>query len=194
MSAGITGWAVRTLRVAGTLGRGKRRNLECACEPVERRLLLSTATFNSPTSLTVTGARAPIVAGRFHGTDNPNDMAVATATSVQILDGSSNGTFTLGQSIALPANPAAINPFQEGDFSGNGTLDITLDSHNSGTGDGVITYETNDGSANFTAGQTTSITDGGAGFTPIAISMATAKAIWRSSASPERAASLYWLY
>ena len=42
-----------------------------------------------------------------------------------------------------------------------------LDSHNSGTGDGQITYETSNGDGTFTAGSISNITDGGAGFTPI---------------------------
>ena len=168
MSFGRTGGCVRRFKGDSRFRASIARAMACVCEPIERRRLLSTATFASPTSVTVTGARAPLVAGRFNGSSNPNDIAVATATTVQILTGSSNGVFTLGSSIPLPANPAAINPFQEGDFSGSGNLDIALDSHNSGTGDGEITYETNDGSGTFTAGPITSITDGGAGFTPIA--------------------------
>ncbi|HET6246636.1 MAG TPA: Ig-like domain repeat protein [Tepidisphaeraceae bacterium] len=144
----------------------KHANL-CVCENVESRVLLSTSTFATPTSITVTGARAPLVGERFNGSSSPADIAVATATTVQILTGSGSGTFTLGASIPLPANPAAESPYSTGDYSGSGTEDIVLNSYNSSTGNGEITYETNDGSANFTAGPVTDITNGGDGFVPI---------------------------
>lgn len=136
------------------------------CEVVESRVMLS-ATFATPVTVSVPGAEAPMVVDRFDGSSNPYGLAVATPTAVQILSGGTNGAFTLGQSIPLPADPAAISPFESGDFSGSGTIDIALDSHNAGTGDGEITYETNNGAGSFTAGTVTPITDGGAGFTPI---------------------------
>ena len=144
--------------------RGRR----CMCEAVESRWLLSTATFATPTSVSVPGARAPLVSSAFDGPGNPLGLAVATATSVQILNGSSSGAYTLGASIPLPADPASVSPFETGNYTGSNVGDIVLDSYNPGTGDGKLTYETCNGNGTFTQGSVTPITDGGAGFTPIA--------------------------
>lgn len=145
----------------------KSRTTRCVCESVEGRVLLSGATFETPTSVSLTGARGPLIAASFNGTDAPIDVAVATPTAVQILTGSSGGVFTLGSSITFPANPASESPFHVGDFTGSGSEDIVLDSHNSVTGNGTLTYEANNGNATFTAGAVTVVTDGGKGFTPI---------------------------
>ena len=145
----------------------KSRTTRCVCESVEGRVLLSGATFQTPTSVSLTGARGPLVAASFNGSGTPIDIAVATSTAVQILTGSSGGIFTLGSSITFPANPASESPFNVGDFTGSGSEDIVLDTHNSVTGNGTLTYEANNGNATFAAGAVTSITDGGKGFTPI---------------------------
>jgi len=158
---------VSRLRVLSKSNMQKRTGPGCVCEPVERRVLLSVASFATPQSVSVSGARAPVVAARFNGSGHPIDLAVATATAVQILTGSSNGTFTLGSSVPFPANSAAESPFQVGNYSGSGTSDIVLDSHDSGTGDGDITYQTDNGNGTFTAGSVSTITDGGNGFTPV---------------------------
>jgi hypothetical protein len=142
------------------------------CEPVERRVLLSTASFATPLSVSVPGAQAPLMSAQFHGSDHPADFAVATSTTVQILDGSSGGAFTLGATIPLPADPATQTPFVIGDFSGDGSNDIVLNSVHSSTGDGVLTYETSNGNGTFTTGPVSMITNGGEGFTPISAAAA----------------------
>ncbi len=167
MSLFRSGRRVGQSNVQTKLNLRKARRLECACEAVEGRVLLSGATFGTPNSVSLTGARGPLIAAKFNGSSSPIDVAVATPTTVQILTGSSNGTFSLGSSIAFPANPAAESPFHVGNFTGSGSEDIVLDSHNTGTGNGTLTYEANNGDATFTVGTVTSITDGGAGFTPI---------------------------
>lgn len=137
------------------------------CEAIEPRVLLSGATFATPQTINLTGAHSPVVASKFHGSGHPIDLAVATASAVQILNGSSGGSFSIGSSISLPAGAATESPFQVGNYTGSGSSDIVLDSHNSGTGDGQITYESSNGDGTFTAGSVSTITDGGQGFTPI---------------------------
>jgi hypothetical protein len=108
-----------------------------------------------------------VVASKFHGSGHPIDLAVATTSAVQILNGSSGGSFSIGSSIPLPSGAATESPFEVGDYTGSGSGDIVVDSHDSGTGDGDITYESSNGNGTFTAGTVSTITDGGNGFTPI---------------------------
>ena len=139
----------------------------CACEAMENRVLLSGATFATPTSVPVSGAKSPIVTAFFEVEGYPVDIAVATPTAVNVLTNNSDGSFSSAGTVTLPANPASQSPFVPGDFSGNGIDDMVLLSHNTGTGNGTVTYETSNGDGTFTAGPTTNITDGGKEFTPL---------------------------
>jgi hypothetical protein len=142
------------------------------CEAMEPRRYLSVG-FAAPVKLTVTGATAPLDEAFFTGNSNPVDLAVATSSSVQILIGNNDGTFTVGDSIPLPVNPTAGKSFLPGTFSSNGSENIVLLSQTTATlngvsaQEGVITYETNNGTGSFTTGSTSVITDNNLGFIPI---------------------------
>jgi len=142
------------------------------CEAIEPRRYLS-VTFAAPSILSINGVRAPLDEVFLTGNSNPVDLAVATSTSVQILIGDNGGSFTVGDSIALPSNPTSGKSFLPGDFSDSGSEDIVLLSQSLATlngvsaQEGVITYETNNGAGSFTTGSTSVITDNNLGFTPI---------------------------
>ncbi len=134
------------------------------CELLEPRAYLSLTFSSTVGSTTVTGARAPIVSGFYEGNSNPVDLAVATSTAVQILLGDGTGDFTVGGSIPLPTNPASETPFLSSKFIGSDADIVTLSQT---SGDGVITYWSSNGDGTFSQLTTSSITDNGAGFTPI---------------------------
>jgi len=150
----------------------KKTVVRAVCEAMEPRRYLSVG-FAPPVKLTVTGASAPLDEAFFSGNSNPVDLAVATSNAVQILIGNNDGTFTVGDSIALPANPTAGKSFLPGTFSSSGSEDIVLLSQATATlnevsaQEGVITYETNNGAGTFTTGSTCVITDNNLGFIPI---------------------------
>jgi hypothetical protein len=136
--------------------------MRAACEAIEPRLYL-TASLGAANTVATPGATAPLTAGDFNGAASPVDLAVATPAAVQILTGSGAGAFTTGSTIPLPA---AGTPFLAGNFTGSAT-DIVLLSQDPLTQFGTVTYETNSGTGIFTAGATSSITDGGIGFSPL---------------------------
>ena len=162
----VVGQVWRRAREVGTQFKLKAAGV-LVCEAIESRVLLSAAVFASPQSATVTGARAPRVAAPFHGSGIPTDLAMATAMAVQILDGHSNGTFSVGSSIPFEGNPASETPFLVGDFSGGGTDDIVLISHDTGSDEASLAYETSNGDGTFTAGAMVSLANNDHGFTPI---------------------------
>src|SRR5580692_3858382 len=150
----------------------KKSVARAVCESMEPRRYLSVG-FAAPVKLTVTGATVPLDEAFFTGNSNPVDLAVATSNTVQILIVNNDGTFTIGDSIPLPANPTAGKSFLPGTFSSSGSEDIVLLSQATATlngvsaQEGVITYETNNGAGSFTAGGTSVITDNNLGFVPI---------------------------
>src|SRR5689334_17041627 len=56
------------------------------CEAIEPRTYLSVS-FAAPNVTSVPGVRSPIVTAHFHGSSSPVDLAVATPTTVQVLNG-----------------------------------------------------------------------------------------------------------
>lgn len=161
--------------MADSIGGRRRAGItgRAVCEAIEPRQYLSVG-FAAPVELTVAGASAPLDEAIFTtGNDNAVDLAVAASDRVQILIGHNDGTFTVGDSIAMPSNPTSEKSFLTGDFGGTGTDDIVLLSRSSGTLNGVstpeslITYETSNGDGSFTKGSTSLITDHDLGFIPI---------------------------
>jgi len=123
-------WAIRcgeSSAQAGGHGLAADAAVPCSCEPLEKRVLLSTQhTFDTATFYATGNSPGAVAEGDFTGNGRV-DLAVISGNALDILLNTGGGNFAAPITCALSSTPYSI---VAGDFNGDGRADLAITDSN----------------------------------------------------------------